>query len=44
MSHFVPLTTTHHDEMADDEEYPQLTISEAFAYRVPPLTSAQGHK
>jgi hypothetical protein len=30
--------------MADDEEYVQLTIPEAFVYRVPPRTSAQGYK
>jgi hypothetical protein len=31
-------------KMVDDEEYVQLTISEAFVYKVPPRTSAQGHK
>jgi hypothetical protein len=31
--------------MAEDlEEYVQLTIPEAFIYKVPPRTSAQGHK
>ena len=30
--------------MTDDEEYIQLTIPEAFVYKVPPRTSAQGHK
>jgi hypothetical protein len=30
--------------MADDEEYVQLTIPEVFVYKVPPRTSAQGHK
>ena len=28
----------------DDEEYVQLTIPEVFVYKVPPRTSAQGHK
>jgi hypothetical protein len=30
--------------MGDDDEYVQLTIPEAFVYRVPARTSAQGHK
>ncbi len=30
--------------LVDDEEYVQLTIPEAFIYKVPPRTSAQGHK
>jgi hypothetical protein len=29
---------------ADDEEYVQLTVPEVFVYKVPPRTSAQGHK
>jgi hypothetical protein len=30
--------------MEDDGEYTQLTIPEAFVFRIPPRTSAQGHK
>ena len=30
--------------MSDDAEYISLTINEAFVYKIPPRTSAQGHK
>lgn len=45
---FASATFSNHSivtrEMADEEEYVQLTIPEAFIYKVPPRTSAQGHK
>lgn len=30
--------------MEDEAEYVQLTIAEAFVFKIPPRTSAQGHK
>jgi hypothetical protein len=30
--------------MAEEEEYVQLSISEVFVYKIPPKSSAAGHK